>query len=189
MSYYTRKLGFQWSWDWGKPPTFGCISRDGIEIFLCLREQGQPGTWLSIMVADVDALHKELRKRGATIARPPKNESWGMREFHARDPDGHTIRFGQCTPTKDLKIKRVALSPRIEKRLAAVVSDLAKATNRTVGEVLEETLLHTFEPVPTMLGQAVASPHSKPTFQLIERLKKKHGLDYDTHANYRFTER
>lgn len=70
----------------------------------------------------------------------------------------------------------------------AVLADLAKETNRTVGEVLEEVLLPSFEPLPGQIGEAVASPHAKATFHLIEGLKRKHRLDYDTHANYRFTE-
>jgi hypothetical protein len=50
---------------------------------------------------------------------------------------------------------------------------------------LEETLLHTFEP----LGDGVASPHTKSELRFIQELKRKHGVDYDTHASYRFVER
>jgi hypothetical protein len=37
-------------------------------------------------------------------------------------------------------------------------------------------------------GAKIVMPHTTPPFKLIADLKKKHGLDYDTHANYRFTE-
>ncbi len=188
MKYYTEKLGFRKVWEWGEPPTFGCVTRDGIEIFFCLGGQGRPGTWMSIFVNDVDALYDELCAKGAKIVMPPTDEPWGVREFHVEDPDGHTFRLGQGKPDKDLKIERVAVEARLEKRLAAVLNDLAQQTNRTVGEVLEETILHTFDPVPGQEGQAVASPHSSYKLKLIAELKKKHGLDYDTHANYRFTE-
>jgi len=189
IDYYTQRMGFQKAWDWGDPPTFGCVIRDGIEIFLCLNGQGQHGTWMSIFVDDANALHEEMRARGARIVMPPTDEPWGMREFHVEDPDGHTFRFGHSTPAaKNLKIKRTAVEVRMEERLAAVLADLAKETNRSVGEVLEEVLLHSFEPVPGQIGEAVASPHAKATFHLIEGLKAKHRLDYDTHANYRFTE-
>jgi hypothetical protein len=103
------------------------------------------------------------------------------------DPDGHTFRFGTGISKKDLKVKRMPIEARIEERLASVLIEIAVATNRTVGEVLEETLLHTFEPVPGV-RDAVASPHTPATFRLIEGLKQKHGLDYDPHAAYRFTE-
>jgi catechol 2,3-dioxygenase-like lactoylglutathione lyase family enzyme len=187
MRYYTEQLGFRTAWQWGEPPSFGCVARDRVEIFLCHNGQGKPGTWMSIFVANVDALHEEVRARGARIVKPPVTEPWGMREFHVEDPDGHTLRFGQSAPAKDFKIKRTSLEVRLEERLAAVLMDLAKATNRTVGEVLEETLLHSMDPMPGH-DDAVASPHSKSTFALIETLRKRHGLDYDTHANYRFTE-
>jgi len=44
-----------------------------------------------------------------------------------------------------LPIKRVELKTRIESRLASLIRDLARHKNFTVGEMLEETLLHTFE--------------------------------------------
>jgi len=188
IEYYTGKLGFKKLWEWGEPPSFGCISRDGVEVFLCLGGQGQPGTWLYINVNNVDGLHQEFSAKGAKIAKPPTDEVWGMRECLVEDPDGHTIRFGQRKPQKDLRVERVPVEARLEKRLAEVLYALARETDRSVGEVLEETLLHSFEPVPGQEGQAVASPHTRSTLNLIAKLKKQHGLDYDTHANSRFIE-
>lgn len=95
MAYYTERLGFKKAWEWGDPPGFGCVVRDGVEIFLCHGGQGQPGTWASVFVVDVDALHDEFQRRGAKIVRAPVDEPWGMREFHVQDPDGHTFRFGR----------------------------------------------------------------------------------------------
>lgn len=189
VRYYEEKLGFKKIWNWGDPPTFGCVRRDGIELFFSQGGQGQPGTWMSIFVADADQLHAEMSANGAKISEIPADYPWGLREFRVQDPDGHTFRFGsRVKESKDLKIERTVVEARLEKRLAAVLEGLARQTNRTVGEVLEETLLHTFEPVPGYEGCAVASPHGKGTFPLIDQLKKQHGLDYDTHANYRFTE-
>ena len=50
----------------------------------------------------------------------------------------------------------------------------------SVNSCLEETLLHTLEGV---------GPHTKSQLKYIEELKKKHGIDYDSHASYRFVER
>lgn len=187
MKYYTETQGFEKAWKWGNPPDFGCVARDSVGIFLTQGSQGQSGMWLSIFVTDVNALHDEIRAKGARIVKSPSDEPWGMREFRVEDPNGHTFRFGQSTPrSKDLKIKRTAVEARIEERLAAVLQDLARETSGSVGEVLEETLLHTFELLPGQEGRAVASPHATGTFQLIEALKKKHNLDYGTHD--RFTE-
>jgi uncharacterized glyoxalase superfamily protein PhnB len=98
IDYYTNKLGFTKKWDWGEPPTFGCVGRDKIEIFLCEGGQGQPGTWMSIFVKDVDALHDEYKKSGATIRQAPTNFPWGIREMNVEDLDGHRFRMGCESP-------------------------------------------------------------------------------------------
>jgi catechol 2,3-dioxygenase-like lactoylglutathione lyase family enzyme len=38
------------------------------------------------------------------------------------------------------------------------------------------------------LGDGVASPHTKGQLRYIQELKKKHGIDYDSHGSYRFVE-
>jgi hypothetical protein len=48
--------------------------------------------WLG--VSDADALHEELRGRGAVIRHPPTNYPWGSRELQISDPDGHVLRLG-----------------------------------------------------------------------------------------------
>jgi len=188
MNYYTRKLLFSKLWDWGDPPSFGAVRLGRIEIFFCLRAQGAPGTWLSIFLDDVDDYYTRIKRLGANIIYGPKDEPWGVREIHVQDPNQHVIRFGHGIPTSEpnLLIDRVPVTTRIEKRLAALMSDLARHKNMTIGEMLEETLLHTFEPVP---GGGVASPHTEKTLAHIRDLKKKHRINYDTHASYRFVEK
>jgi hypothetical protein len=46
----------------------------------------------------------------------------------------------------------------------------------SVDGCFEEMLLHTNDGV---------GPHTKTTLHYIEELKKKHGIDYDSHASYR----
>ena len=94
IDYYVHKLGFAKEWDWGDPPTFGCVGRDEVSIFLCQGGQGAPGTWISIFVQDVDALHEDYKRRGAIIRQAPTNFSWGVREMNVEDPDGHRLRMG-----------------------------------------------------------------------------------------------
>ena len=48
------------------------------------------------------------------------------------------------------------------------------------------SVLHTFEKVPR---GGVASPHTENTLAYIQELKGKHGIEYDTHASYRFVEK
>jgi hypothetical protein len=54
----------------------------------------------------------------------------------------------------------------------------------SLNSCLEEILLHTNE----RLGDGVASPHTKRDLNYIQELKVKHGIDYDSHASYRFVE-
>jgi hypothetical protein len=104
-----------------------------------------------------------------------------------RDPNQHILRFGHGIPMREpkLAVERVTIEARIEKRLAALLDDLAKHKGLSLGETLEETLLHTFEPVS---GEGVASPHTSGTLEHIKGLKQKHGIEYDCHASYRFAE-
>jgi predicted enzyme related to lactoylglutathione lyase len=187
MAYYTEKLLFKRLWDWGDPPDFGGVGLGKVEIFLCQGGQGQPGTWLSIFLEDVDDYHQRIAKLGAEVIQPPMDCPWGVREMHVRDPNQHVIRFGHGLPAREpkLPVERVGVEVHLEKRLAALLTDLARHKGMSLGETLEETLLHTFEPVDR---GGVASPHTGGTLALIRELKAKHGIDYDVHASYRFVE-
>jgi uncharacterized glyoxalase superfamily protein PhnB len=44
---------------------------------------------------DVDALHAELERRGATIIQPPTDQPYGLRELRVQDPDGYILAFGK----------------------------------------------------------------------------------------------
>lgn len=187
IKYYREKLLFERLWDWGDPPSFGAVGLGKVEIFFSLQGQGHPGTWLSIFVDDVDDYFERIRRLGADVIMPPTDKPWGLREIQVRDPNQHVLRFGHGIPMHEpkMEIQRVRFEARIEKRLAALLGDLARHKNMTIGEMLEETVLHTFEKVS---GEGVASPHTSKTLAYIRKLKEKHGIDYDTHASYRFVE-
>jgi catechol 2,3-dioxygenase-like lactoylglutathione lyase family enzyme len=191
MDYFVDKLGFRKLWDWGAPPTFGAVGRDHAEIFLCQGGQGQPGTWLSVFVEDVDELHAEVVRRGAIVKVGPTDEPWGMREMQIECPDGHILRMGHHIPqAPERVVERRPLEARIETRLAAIVEELAQGSGRTVGQLLEEIVLHSFERVEGKDGHdCSATPWRASTFGLIDELKKKHGIDYETHDSYGFVEK
>ncbi|WP_338869330.1 glyoxalase superfamily protein [Spirosoma sp. SC4-14] len=101
LAYYTDTLGFSGKWEWETPPTFGGVVKDDVEIFFCKEDQGHPGTWISVMLDDVDAYYAQIKANGATIVSPPDSKPWNMREMLVKDPDGHIIRFGhriECEP-------------------------------------------------------------------------------------------
>lgn len=97
IDYYVQVLGFRKCWDWGNPPTFGCVARDEVSIFFCEGAQGGPGMWMSIFVNDVDEIYEQYQNSGANIRQPPTNFSWGMREMNVEDIDGHRLRIGHGT--------------------------------------------------------------------------------------------
>ena len=91
VAHYVDVLGFVLEWRDGR---FGSVRRGGASLMLSEASQGCAGTWVYFGVSDADALHDELRARGARIRHPPTNYPWGSRELHVFDPDGHVLRLG-----------------------------------------------------------------------------------------------
>ena len=88
----------------------------------------------------------------------------------------------QAETATPIKVERVQLGVRIEKRMAKVLKGLAEFQGETLGELLEEIVLHSFEPVPGHEGQQCASPHSKRSLQAIaDHLCKGHYDADDVH--------
>jgi uncharacterized glyoxalase superfamily protein PhnB len=46
-------------------------------------------------VEDVDGFYRRAVAAGAEVLKPPRDESWGMREIGLRSPDGHRFMLGQ----------------------------------------------------------------------------------------------
>ncbi|HKH44407.1 MAG TPA: hypothetical protein VKM72_07075 [Thermoanaerobaculia bacterium] len=124
------------------------------------------------------------------IARPlrtPGDRPYGLRDYTVRDLSGYLLGFGHYIYSAGprVEIERMDVPVRLEKRLAALLQDLAEYKRMSLTSCLEEILLHTCEP----LGDGVASPHTRSQLRYIQKLKAKHGIDYDCHASYRFVER
>lgn len=97
IAYFTEQLKFKNKWEWDSPPTFGGVYRDDVEIFFCKEDQGQPATWLSLVVDNVDEYYELIRDSGAKILSTHDSKEWNMREMIVGFPDGHIIRFGHKT--------------------------------------------------------------------------------------------
>lgn len=86
-------------------PTFACVCRGDISLFLCEDGQGAPGSWTCLNVATLDELarvNEEYQKAGALIEEPLQDYSWGMREMLVADPDGNKFRIGCMLETADI---------------------------------------------------------------------------------------
>lgn len=183
VEYYVSKLGFTQGFLWGDPPVFAGVNLGKTQLFL---SQGRPTPNLDaaaayFVVEDADALYRFHLASGVPIVQSIDDRPYQIRDYVARDPDGYLLVFGHYLMPKQppLPIERVDLPVRIEKRLAALLADLAQHRGMTLNSCLEEILLHTNDGV---------EPHTKATVRYIAELKKKHGIDYDTHASYRFVE-
>jgi catechol 2,3-dioxygenase-like lactoylglutathione lyase family enzyme len=184
--FYTKKLGFFVAFTSGEPPTFAGINLGNVQLFLQKGTSFPAGCSLYFVVDDADGLHEFHRVNGVEILAPPGDREYGIRDYTVRDLNGYELVFGHplLSAGPKLEIERVDVPVRLEKRLAALLHDLAEHKRMSLDSCLEEILLHTCEP----LGDGVASPHTKRTLDYIQELKKKHGIDYDSHASYRFVE-
>jgi catechol 2,3-dioxygenase-like lactoylglutathione lyase family enzyme len=188
IAFYTERLGFRVGFTAGDPIRIAGVGLGFGSIHL---RQGNPSPTSAavyLVVDDVDGLYERQRSNGVVIAAAPARKPWGLREYELQDPDGYTLTFGQHVPAAEPKIEvqRVDVTARIEARLAALLDDLARHKNMTLGQLLEETLLHSFE---QRKNGGVVSPHGEGTHRYIERLKAIHGIDYDAHDAYRFVDK
>jgi catechol 2,3-dioxygenase-like lactoylglutathione lyase family enzyme len=188
IDFYTKVLGFELGFTWGDPPSLAGVNLGRVSIHLAPGTPSPKGCSLYFVVGDADELFEFQRAHGADVVRPPADQAWGLRDYKVRDPDGYELGFGHRLPARlpPLEIERVDLTVRLERRLAALLQDLAAHKRMDLNGCLEEIVLHSFERVG---DDASASPHDAGTLRHIEALKKKHGIDYDIHASYRFVER
>jgi catechol 2,3-dioxygenase-like lactoylglutathione lyase family enzyme len=187
IDFYTTKLGFTPSFTWGDPPTFAGVMLDRVQMFLSRGTPNPSGCSVYFVVGSADELCAYQRGNGVEVAEPPADREYGMRDYSVRDLNGYLLSFGQplFNVGPPIEIQRVDVPLRLEKRLAALLRDLAEYKRMSVASCVEEILLHTNEP----FGDGVASPHTRAQLAHIQELKKKHGIDYDSHGSYRFVEK
>lgn len=187
VAFYVDRLGFDADFTIGEPATFAGVSLGGVQIHVCQGEAHPGRNDVYFVIGDADELHAFQTANGVEVAQGLTDEAYGLRDYYVRDLNGYVLGFGHYLPAREpkLEIERVDVPVRLEARLAAVLAALAEHKKMTVGECLEETLLHTFE--PDGKGGGVC-PHTPGEMRLIQELKARHGIDYDSHGSYRFVE-
>lgn len=186
VDFYTTRLGFRTGFTWGDPPTMAGLNLGDVSIHLMQGTPNPSGAGVFFVVRDADELYEFHRANGVEIVEALDDRPYGLRDYTVRDLYGYELGFGHYIYTvgEPVPIERVDVSVRLEKRLAALLHDLAAHKRMSLSSCLEEILLHTSEP----LGDGVASPHTPAQLRYIQELKRKHGIDYDCHASYRFVE-
>jgi catechol 2,3-dioxygenase-like lactoylglutathione lyase family enzyme len=100
ISFYTEILDFEAL----NPGSYNVLIRNKARLDLSFHSgDGVFSSRVLIIVDDVDQLYQKLIARGLDLSgkkdspvhQSPVNQTWGMREFYADDPDGNTVRFAQ----------------------------------------------------------------------------------------------
>ena len=100
LAYYTEKLGFEHYFTYGD--FYAGVRRDDVPIHLkCapktkadrLHRRTHEHLDAYIAVSGVDALHEEMKRRGADIFKSLEDRPWGVRDFYVADADGYILCF------------------------------------------------------------------------------------------------
>jgi len=91
-AFYRDVLGF--TWDFGDD-AYAVVWRDNSAIHFVKDKMRPSGIHLFQWVKDVDAYYNEIVGRGASIAKEPTNQPYGIREFGLSDVNGVSVVFGQ----------------------------------------------------------------------------------------------
>lgn len=96
IGHYKDVLGFESSWTWGEPPSFGSVALGGVTIMFNLQPElakAVRGHQHWIKIDDADALYARHRASGARIVADIADMPWGAREYVVEDLDGYHLRF------------------------------------------------------------------------------------------------
>ncbi len=104
--YYCDKLGFRICGTYGEPAVYAIVDRGRGRGFhfkrtgspLAKRQYRGPDEYAwdaYVEVKGVDALHEELKGRGARILRAPEVAEYEMKEFDVEDCNGYVLCFAE----------------------------------------------------------------------------------------------
>jgi lactoylglutathione lyase len=110
LAYYTDKVGLpvrlraegyaEFAVEGAK---FALLARARVPELMGAAHAGRPspGTHegsVTILVEDVDRVHRELATRGVAFLGNPENRPWGQRSAYFQDPEGHLIEVATNLP-------------------------------------------------------------------------------------------
>jgi catechol 2,3-dioxygenase-like lactoylglutathione lyase family enzyme len=104
-AFFTGKLGFAVEFVYGNPPFYAQVKRGGAQVALrhvdrdvmdkivVAMKGGVDMLAASISVDDVQALYFEFQAAHLPFHQDLRTETWGVRTFIVRDPDGNLLLF------------------------------------------------------------------------------------------------
>jgi len=96
LAYYKNVLGFESSWTWGDPPTFGSASMGGVTLMFGREPelaQHIRGHQHWVKVDDADELYRLHKRNEARVVSDIEDKPWGVREYVVEDLNGYHLRF------------------------------------------------------------------------------------------------
>ena len=102
LAYYESALGFETAFTWGEPTYYAGVCRGDVTIHLQAASHAERPVGASVLyvfVDDANAVHAELRERGARILKPPATYDYGLVDFDVADPDGNRVVYASEAPT------------------------------------------------------------------------------------------
>ncbi|MGH3502831.1 MAG: VOC family protein [Nocardioidaceae bacterium] len=90
--FYVDVLGFGLAMDMGWIITFVSPTNPTAQISVMRKDETAPMVpGVTVEVSDVDAVHADVVQRGFQIVHPLTDETWGVRRFFVRDPNGVVV--------------------------------------------------------------------------------------------------
>ena len=189
VDFYTNNLGFRIGFTWpddAAAPTMAGVTLGDVQVF---SRQGVPKPRWHLGVL-------RRRQRGRAL-RIPSRERRGDRGG-TRRPARTNCAITRARSAR-LPARLRALSYTVGRRSRSSAS-MCRASRETPGgaaarsrrvQAHEPEELPGRDPAPHQRAawRRGASPHTKSQLRYIQELKKKHGIDYDSHGSYRFVEK
>ena len=119
LAFYKDVLGFESTWTWGEPPTFGSASMGGVTIMFNLQPElaeKVKGHQHWVKVDDVDDLYQSHLAKSAKVVQEIEDKPWGMREYVVEDLNGYHLRFAGPPSSAAPKSKPFPEGVTIERR-------------------------------------------------------------------------
>ena len=93
LEYYEQRLGFRVAMKMAGGD-YAIVERDEIAIHLFQDDaRSCSPVAIHIFTEDLEALHKELKNRGARVSQGIECKPWGNRDFRVKDDSGNRIKF------------------------------------------------------------------------------------------------
>jgi catechol 2,3-dioxygenase-like lactoylglutathione lyase family enzyme len=101
IAFYTEVLDFELEDPEDTSPVINVVNGEAVLQLSSMSGDGVFGCAINVEVDEVDERFAGYVARGLDTARHvgspvhqgPTDQTWGMREFYATDPDGNTLRF------------------------------------------------------------------------------------------------